>query len=139
MLCSKGRSYEGFASPISFHAWCCLCESHYVQEQAVNFVHAFLCRVIRAPLPWHDQMQQLAEMQEKQLFTTNTIQAQINQLWHSKYVWPASTWSKDTAGKSTLIVTHHPILHFMLQVFFRAPCEGRGTAVLQAPNGPAAV
>ena len=70
------------------HSLSSMCESHYGGKQFTYLVHALPYRVIRAPLPWHNQMQQLAELQKKQLFTTNKIQAEINQLWHSKCVCP---------------------------------------------------
>jgi dynein heavy chain len=42
-------------------------------------------RIIRAPVPWHDDFRKTFEAQEVQLFIGNDVMLQIQKLWHDKY------------------------------------------------------
>ena len=41
-------------------------------------------RIIRAPVPWHDSLSGAREAQMVQLFTTNTLMLELQQLWHNE-------------------------------------------------------
>ncbi len=41
-------------------------------------------RIIRAPVPWHDDFQYTKEVQEAQLFITNIVLLELQNLWYDK-------------------------------------------------------
>jgi len=43
-------------------------------------------RSIRAPVPWNDSMRVAKEAQTQQLFISNTVMTQLQNLWHNKSV-----------------------------------------------------
>ena len=46
--------------------------------------HSFRKRVIRAPVPWHDNFSLCRETQTQQLFITNKIMSELQLLWWNK-------------------------------------------------------
>lgn len=44
----------------------------------------FPLKIIRAPVPWCDSMNQAREGQSVQLFITNTVMIELQNLWHTK-------------------------------------------------------
>lgn len=49
-------------------------------------LYVLLYRTIRAPVPWHDSFAKAWEMQNAQLFITNTVMKELRNLWDTKWV-----------------------------------------------------
>ena len=45
---------------------------------------AFPQRIIRAPVPWHDQYKIMQEFNEMQLFVTNPMMLELQKIWYSQ-------------------------------------------------------
>ena len=56
------------------------------------FPHSFPLRLIRAPVPWHNNFLQCREAQMQQLFITNRIMTELQRLWWEKYVIDTALW-----------------------------------------------
>ncbi len=48
----------------------------------------FTQEIIRAPIPWHESLKRAREAQSLQLFTTNVVMQQLQELWHDKWADP---------------------------------------------------
>ncbi len=62
-----------------------LMDSSEMDRLSINSIpHSFRKRVIRAPVPWHDNFSLCREAQTQQLFITNKIMSELQLLWWNK-------------------------------------------------------
>lgn len=58
--------------------------SEMARLKIVSVPQGFPHRTVRAPIPWHPSLSAAREAQTAQLFTTNRVMAELQQLWQNK-------------------------------------------------------